>query len=293
VKIIATGASGLFGTSLREMGRSNSDISIHPVSRNERPPSPERWLVLDETLEESCADLDPDVIVHAAAESSPAACESDPSAAHAANVQLTERIVAIARNLGVPCVFLSTDLVFDGTEDAPHGGFEESDPPNPLSTYAKTKVLAEEIALSYSRTTVLRISLLIGEGVSADMGFRGYVRREWRSGRPLRLFVDEWRTVLSAKECADGVLRCCRLGLTGRYHFGGVRSLSRYELGEALAREDGVGSELLHRARRAEFSGTPRRPANVSLNSTRFRLAVGLPEMEASPSPAGALPPSN
>jgi dTDP-4-dehydrorhamnose reductase len=163
VKIILTGASGLFGTAMRD-AVSGSDHVVTPVSRTPRCDAQGPWLTLQGDFESSCAALAPDAIVHAAALSSPAVCEQNSSDAYAANVLLTQRVVALARDLGVPCVFLSTDLVFDGNCDVPPGGFDERSDPRPQSVYAKTKLQAEEVALAYPSSCVLRISLLIGEG---------------------------------------------------------------------------------------------------------------------------------
>ncbi len=50
-----------------------------------------------------------------------------------ANVRGTLNVVA----LGVPVVFYSTDYVFDGRKGEP---YVESDEPNPLSVYGRTKL---------------------------------------------------------------------------------------------------------------------------------------------------------
>ena len=45
--------------------------------------------------------------------------------------------------LGAPLVYFSTDYVFDGSKSEP---YVESDPPNPLSAYGRTKVYGEGAA---------------------------------------------------------------------------------------------------------------------------------------------------
>jgi dTDP-4-dehydrorhamnose reductase len=75
-------------------------------------------------------------VLHAAACTDVDGAESDPDGARAVNVGGTRNAVS----LGVPIVYYSTDYVFDGTKGDP---YVESDRPNPLSVYGRTKLDGE------------------------------------------------------------------------------------------------------------------------------------------------------
>ena len=78
--------------------------------------------------------------------------EEDPEGARRVNVAGTRNVVA----LGAPVVYFSTDYVFEGTKGAP---YVESDEPDPLSVYGRTKLEGErEIRQGW----VLRSSWLFG-----------------------------------------------------------------------------------------------------------------------------------
>jgi dTDP-4-dehydrorhamnose reductase len=81
----------------------------------------------------------PDVVLHAAAWTDVDGAEDDPQEAAAVNVGGTRHVA----ELGVPLVYFSTDYVFDGRKAEP---YVESDPPNPLSAYGRTKVYGEGAA---------------------------------------------------------------------------------------------------------------------------------------------------
>jgi dTDP-4-dehydrorhamnose reductase len=96
----------------------------------------------------------PDVVLHAAAWTDVDGAEDDPQGAAAVNVGGTRH----ASELGAPLVYYSTDYVFDGRKSAP---YVESDPPNPLSAYGRSKAHGE--AAAGERAWIVRSSGLFGE----------------------------------------------------------------------------------------------------------------------------------
>jgi dTDP-4-dehydrorhamnose reductase len=84
----------------------------------------------------STLDYKPDLVLHAAAWTDVDGAEDHPDQAEVVNVRGTRNVVA----LGAPVVYYSSDYVFDGTKRLP---YVESDEPNPLSAYGRTKLLGE------------------------------------------------------------------------------------------------------------------------------------------------------
>jgi dTDP-4-dehydrorhamnose reductase len=76
------------------------------------------------------------LVLHAAAWTDVDGAEADPAGAEAVNVLGTRNVAA----LGAPVVYYSTDYVFDGRKREP---YLESDEPNPLSVYGRTKLAGE------------------------------------------------------------------------------------------------------------------------------------------------------
>ena len=94
-----------------------------------------------------------DVILHAAAWTDVDGAEDDPQGATAVNVGGTANAAA----LGAPLVAFSTDYVFDGRKPEP---YVESDSPNPLSAYGRTKLHGE--AAAGGDAWIVRSSWLFG-----------------------------------------------------------------------------------------------------------------------------------
>jgi dTDP-4-dehydrorhamnose reductase len=96
----------------------------------------------------------PTVVLHAAAWTDVDGAEADPQAAAAVNVGGT----AHAAELGAPLVYFSSDYLFDGRKGSP---YVESDAPNPLSAYGRSKLHGE--AAAGERAWIVRSSWLFAE----------------------------------------------------------------------------------------------------------------------------------
>src|SRR5205807_6052626 len=125
-RVLITGAGGQLGRALREEFADGDVVALTHAD----------W---DVTLPPPDVDPAPDVVLHAAAWTDVDGAETDPQEAAAVNVGGTRH----ATELGAPLVYFSTDYVFDGHKGAP---YVESDPPNPLSAYGRTKLHGEGAA---------------------------------------------------------------------------------------------------------------------------------------------------
>ena len=104
--------------------------------------------------------LRPAVIVNAAAYTAVDGAEQEPSVAYAVNAVAPGVLAEEAARLGSPIVHFSTDYVFDGGRGSP---YRESDPPNPLSVYGRSKLEGERaVAGAGGAHLVLRTSWVYG-----------------------------------------------------------------------------------------------------------------------------------
>ncbi|MBA2361477.1 MAG: dTDP-4-dehydrorhamnose reductase [Actinobacteria bacterium] len=97
--------------------------------------------------------VESELVLHAAAWTDVDGAEDDPQSAAAVNVGGTGNVA----ELGAPLVYYSTDYVFDGRARTP---YVESDGPNPLSVYGRTKLHGE--AAAGERAWIVRSSWTFG-----------------------------------------------------------------------------------------------------------------------------------
>ena len=141
-RVLITGAGGQLGHALRQAFATDDVLALtHADWDVAQPPSAE--LVQGEL----------DLVLHAAAWTDVDGAEADPQSAAAVNIAGT----ANAASLRAPLVTYSTDYVFDGRKRSP---YVESDGPNPMSAYGRTKLHGE--AAAGHQAWVLRTSWLFG-----------------------------------------------------------------------------------------------------------------------------------
>ncbi len=139
-RVLITGAGGQLGVALAAAFAADDVLALTRDAWDVRFPAPSLL-------------APPELVLHTAAWTNVDGAEDDPQGAAEVNVGGT----AHAAELGAPLVAYSTDYVFDGRKGSP---YVESDSPNPLSAYGRTKLHGE--AAAGERAWVVRSSWLFG-----------------------------------------------------------------------------------------------------------------------------------
>lgn len=252
-----TGAHGLIGNELvRGAGRFAPNFHARGVARDTvdllDAPAVERLFRKER----------PALIIHCAAISRNPVCDANPGLARQTNVEVTRQLIDLAD--GIPFVFFSTDLVFDGNK----GNYTEDEPPNPLSRYAESKVAAEQYVRLHPEHTIIRISLTGGTSRSGDRAFNEEMKLAWKNSRALHLFTDEFRCPSSADVIARAVWELVQAHALGTYHLCFPERLSRYAIGQALAAKHPDLNPKIIATSRTTYQGPPR-PPDTSLNCAK------------------------
>ena len=209
-------------------------------------------------------------MIHCAALSKTTACQANPDLARLTNIDATRHLAELAAE--IPLLFLSTDLVFDGRK----GNYIESDPVNPLSVYAQTKIIGEQLVLANPRHTVLRTSLNFGHTATGNRSFNEEMVQAWREGRTLNLFVDEYRNPIAASVTARAVWDLLHLNRPGLYHVAGREKLSRFALGNLIAARHAEVNPRVVAGTLKDYHGAPRSP-DTTLNSDKLQDLLSFP----------------
>lgn len=280
---LITGASGQLGGHLLRLLTEPSDtpreiLALAGQGPVFEPPAPAvgpaaelTILRLDlrdlDALRETVAVFAPTHVVHVGAMTAVGDCLQRPADAARINTDATRELALAAARRGARFVFSSTDMVFAG-DAAP---YRETDAPRPLSHYGRAKSAAERALRGVDNALVVRIPLLWGRPCTDRSNTFMTQLAALRAGRPLKLFTDEFRTPIHVADAAAALIALAESPLTGTIHVAGSERLSRYEMIRRVAAALGIAEPKLEAISRLSIESPEPRPADLSLDATRFR----------------------
>lgn len=267
-KLLITGCSGFLGWNLSQIAKEQWQVYGTYFSNFVEIPGVKLSKVDLRNIAEIkqlFQEISPDAVIHTAARSSPNFCQTHPEEAYQINVVASLNIAAICADYDLPCVFTSTDLVFNGLNPP----YKETDPVSPLSYYGEQKALAEVGMLErYPKTAVCRMPLMFGIASPASNSFIQPFIKSMREGKELNLFIDEFRTPASATTAAKGLLLALEKG-EGILHLGGKERISRYDFGCSMAEILELPKDQLKPCLQEEVQMAAPRPKDLDLDSSK------------------------
>ncbi|MBZ3908361.1 MULTISPECIES: SDR family oxidoreductase [Streptomyces] len=161
------------------------------------------------------------------------------------------RLAQVAAERGIRLVHVSSDAIFSGTG---RHRYDESCLPDPLTPYGAAKAAAETVVrLLCPSAVVARTSLIIGNGRSEHEQLVHALAAGTQQGA---LYTDDIRCPVHVEDLAAALWEITRSDAAGVFHLAGPEALSRHELGELIARRDGLDPARLPSARRSD-TGLP------------------------------------
>ncbi|KAA3607062.1 MAG: NAD-dependent epimerase/dehydratase family protein [Planctomycetota bacterium] len=269
---LVTGAGGVLGLGLA--ATLPADIAVALAGRRRPAAWPEAsFHRLDLEQEGVAADavqhLKPEFVMHAAAMTRAQDCEQEPDRTWRVNVEASVEMAQACRQGDIPFLFISTDMVFDGTAEA----YAEDAAPNPLQLYGRSKAAAEAAVLE-AGGTVARLPLLLGpQAGPGRMGTDTALLQALGAGQRPSLFQDEIRCPAAVDCIAEALWAWVRRPLPGVFHFAGAEAVSRFQLGVELCRAAAVKADF-EAAWAKDYQGPPR-PLRLVLKCERARKELG------------------
>ncbi len=269
--ILLLGATGQVGHELRD--------PLAALGTVWAPGREEVDLTAPDSIRRTIRDVEPEVVVNAAAYTAVDEAESEPERAAAINARAPRVLAEATAEAGSWLVHYSTDYVFDGTKTAP---YRETDAPNPLNVYGRTKWTGDQaVREDGDNVLVLRTSWVYSD---RRANFLRSMLRLADEHDVLTVVDDQIGTPTTAPWIAEATTAMLRRVLGSAepsayadlYHLAAGGQTSWYGFARAIFAQFGRDDVTVEPIPSDEYPTEAPRPSYTALDASRARQAFDL-----------------
>ncbi len=230
-RILIIGSNGMLGQRLTEFYKLSGDVELLTCSiENESFIKNVEYRKLDITnksqVKNIVMDFFPDEIINTAAFTNVDGAEKEKELAWKINVVGVKNIARYGQAIDAHVVHISTDYVFDGK----NGPYSETDKPNPIGYYGRTKLASEnELKVSGVRFSVVRTNVLYGPAKYGRPDFVKWVVNSLRDGKEIKIVTDQFGNPTYIDDLVFGIDAIVERQAESIYNIGGKDFLTRFE----------------------------------------------------------------
>lgn len=220
LKIWITGSNGQVGTALNELIEP-LNIEVLNTDKDEIDIANTNEVIRFGEINR------PDVIINCAAITDINECANDMDQAFRVNALGPRNLCIVARKIGAKVVQISTDDVFDGTNDQPYNEFDLT---NPKTVYGRSKKAGEDYVKEFThKHFIIRSNWVYGK--SGNNFVNEFLNCK---ERVLDAAGDQLGSPTSAKDLARAILYLIQTSEYGTYHITCKGVCSRFEFAQTI-----------------------------------------------------------
>jgi len=228
MKVAVIGSDGQLGTDVVSAFADNGD-RVTPLTHSDIE------LSSIESVSSCLQELHPEIVVNTAAMHHVERCEHEPEKAFAINGLGARNLSIVSCDVGAVLMHVSTDYVFDGSNESP---YEEQDATRPLNVYGNTKLSGEYFVRSGAdKHFVLRTSAIYGKSPCRAKGGLNFIELMLKLAKEhgeVRVVDSEFVTPTSTRELARQMVLLSRRDCYGLYHATAEGFCSWYEFAREI-----------------------------------------------------------
>jgi dTDP-4-dehydrorhamnose reductase len=264
MKILLIGASGCFGTELRNIISKKNKVKLIYYSSA-------KLNILDyKNLNKKIKSIRPGVIINSSAIVGINQCEVDYNEAFSVNTIGALNLAKICAKLNIILVQTSTHAVFDGKQTR---SYNENDIPKPNNVYSGTKYLAEVYVASICKSYyILRFPTLYGQRNNKLKGFVDKVIDALKLDETLKIAADKIDSPTYARDAADALFLILENKKKfGIYHLANEGKVSYLKFVEEIKKILKSNSKIIS-VKDVSFQSLGFKPLKTSLKSKKIKL---------------------
>jgi dTDP-4-dehydrorhamnose reductase len=276
-RILITGAAGLLGSQILRQAPPTVTVAATSFQRSLPAGFAGEACQLDLSDANAVArffdDRQYNVVINCAGASDVDRCETDREYALQSNVAIVGNLVAGARKYHFRLISFSSDYVFDGLQ----GPYAESDQPNPINYYGRTKLMAEESINAYDLDAcVVRVCSLYATDPAAPRNLYRGILKSLTNNKVYRAADDLFSNPTEVTDLTRAVWQFIAMpNLPRVLHLASPDYMSRYDLAVLIANKLGVDTKLIMRVNLAKLGLPAKRPRRAGLKSDLAYALLG------------------
>ncbi len=219
----------------------------------------------------------PDIVINTSAYHKVDECEDNPEKAFAVNTIAVRNLAMVCEEYNMGLIHFSTDYVFNGEKRSP---YREDDMPDPLSTYAVSKLAGEYFVKNIcSKHFIIRTCGLYGtKGISSKGGnFVDLMIKLAMEGKTIRVVSDQIVTPTYVADLARTISELIKTQEYGLYHITNAGECSWYEFASTIFDMAGISAKLIP-VTSAEYGAKAKRPLYSVLENSHLKQ-IGLDDL--------------
>ena len=220
-------------------------------------------------------------VINCAAYTAVDKAESEPQKAELINKTGPSNLANVCSEFDIPLIHISTDFVFDGQKKKP---YVETDTPNPLSVYGKTKLEGEQEIVKLAKTfIIIRTSWLYSE---FGNNFVKTILRLAKEKKELKIVSDQIGTPTYAQDLASVILDIIpkiKNGTKEIFNYSNDGVASWYNFASAIINIKNISCNVIS-IQTKDYPTVAVRPAYSVLDKTKIKRTfdIKIPEWQDS-----------
>lgn len=268
-KILIIGSHGMLGQDLVKVFEASQDWEVFGYDRDDVD------ITSGESLRKKIKEVEPDAVINASGYNAVDKCETDEiefELAKKINGYGPGILAGICKEKNIPIVHYVSDYIFDGEK----GEYAETDKPNPISNYGRSKLLGEEeIKKNTEKYYLIRTSKLFGKSGKSKMSKKSFFDTMIalaKDNRTLKIVDDERSCFTYAPDLAAETKKMIEEKIPfGIYHVVNEGARTWYEAACELFKLAKMDDVEVIPVSSAEFPRPAKRPRSSVLRNTKLK----------------------
>lgn len=271
--VLITGISGMLGMAVFRHFKQLNSYKIFGISRNKNFRL-EGVEILNGDLTSkdflySIQSLKFNSIIHCSAEVNVNLCEIDKELAYKANVYATELLFSLLDSDNY--IYISTDAVFDGKM----GNYTEDSLVNPLSYYAETKLLGEEVVKNNTINHYILRTNIYGFNVQMKKSLFEWGYTELKDGKIINGFSNMYFNPMYVGQLAEIIEKIVASDIEyGIYNVATNEKISKYDFLLKIKKEFNFSEQEVNRIEFNQNDFVALRALNTTLDNSKIRIVL-------------------